>query len=69
MMLALLPFFAFLGFALSTPVGSEMSAKRQFAYEQLTFTFYAGADSYQLSFPADGNTYNTSTYTSPESYS
>ncbi|KUJ09707.1 uncharacterized protein LY89DRAFT_787980 [Mollisia scopiformis] len=59
MRFTLLPLVTILGIASSSPLGPEMSAKRDFVYEQLTFTFYGGPASYELSFPADGSTYPT----------
>ncbi|KAF4625311.1 hypothetical protein G7Y89_g12855 [Cudoniella acicularis] len=40
---------------LATPTGTDTP----FSYLPLTFTFYGGPASYELSFAADGNTYNT----------
>ncbi|KAH9210534.1 hypothetical protein DL95DRAFT_393439 [Leptodontidium sp. 2 PMI_412] len=40
----------------SKPLGNDQPS---FFYKPLTLTFHGGPASYSLSFPADGNTYNT----------
>ena len=56
-------FFALLGLVAATPLTSKRADP--FEFEQLSFTFAGGPASYTLNFPADGQTYYTSTLPLP----